>query len=303
MKFYMDFEATRFSNQIIDIGCLAENGNSFHSLVKPGDKKGKVDRFITELTGITNEMLADAPAADQAFIDLYKFVKQNQIFADDDTPEYIFYGNSDKAFINSTIKYMSDFEAITFAKSIIGSYVDYSEEVRKFFKSDKPFPLRNVYKLISISELINDEPKHSALEDSAMLRYINDELEKKCSPEDVVLLKSLPTPKKPVLVSDLEQKTKMPEIYLSWGENHYKKWESVTGADGNNYFIKATAISGDNIMYFPNMEVAVLWVVKYITNKSPKDEKHLKNVEEKIKKALKDNSIKYNMTWEEKNND
>ena len=29
MKFFMDFEATRFSNRIISIGCGAENGNTF----------------------------------------------------------------------------------------------------------------------------------------------------------------------------------------------------------------------------------------------------------------------------------
>ena len=44
MKFYLDFEATRFSNRIISIGCVAENGNTFSTLVKPGKKK-KVDSF------------------------------------------------------------------------------------------------------------------------------------------------------------------------------------------------------------------------------------------------------------------
>ena len=56
MKFCLDFEATRFSNRIISIGCVAENGNTFYTLVKPVNK-AKVDRFITELTGITNAML------------------------------------------------------------------------------------------------------------------------------------------------------------------------------------------------------------------------------------------------------
>lgn len=62
MKFFMDFEATRFSNRIISIGCVAENGNTFTTLVHPGKKK--VDKFITELTGITNEMLEAAPDPD-----------------------------------------------------------------------------------------------------------------------------------------------------------------------------------------------------------------------------------------------
>ena len=35
MKFYIDFEATQPENEIIAIGACAENGATFHSLVKP----------------------------------------------------------------------------------------------------------------------------------------------------------------------------------------------------------------------------------------------------------------------------
>lgn len=60
-----DFETTgldRFYDDIIEIGALKiENGivvESFSSLIKPPNP---IDSFITELTGITNEMVADAP--------------------------------------------------------------------------------------------------------------------------------------------------------------------------------------------------------------------------------------------------
>ena len=33
MKFYIDFEATQYTENIISIGCVAENGDSFSSLV------------------------------------------------------------------------------------------------------------------------------------------------------------------------------------------------------------------------------------------------------------------------------
>lgn len=50
-------------DEIIEIGAIKiENGiavDSFNSLIKP---KNKIDEFITELTGITNEMLVDAPS-------------------------------------------------------------------------------------------------------------------------------------------------------------------------------------------------------------------------------------------------
>jgi DNA polymerase III alpha subunit (gram-positive type) len=102
MNFYLDFEAMRFSNRIISIGCVAENGATFKTLVQHGTKK-KVDKFITELTGITNEMLADAPTADAAFRALYEFICLN---SDNTTPFYYTYGNSDVDFIKATLKSM-----------------------------------------------------------------------------------------------------------------------------------------------------------------------------------------------------
>ena len=72
MKFYLDLEAARFSNYIISIGCVCENGKTFSTFVKLPKKK-KVDKFITELTGITNDMLRNAPTADEAFNLLFDF--------------------------------------------------------------------------------------------------------------------------------------------------------------------------------------------------------------------------------------
>ena len=102
MNFYIDFEALQFSEQIINIGCLAENGKSFETYVKP-PKGEKVNKFITDLTGITNEMLAGAPSADEAFSDLFDFIIDN---SDDTKPCYYCYGDSDKGFIAKTLKKM-----------------------------------------------------------------------------------------------------------------------------------------------------------------------------------------------------
>jgi DNA polymerase III epsilon subunit-like protein len=76
MRFYIDLEATRFSNRIISIGVVAENGKSYYSLVKPAGKV-KVDKFITALTGITNEMVAAAPTADEVFNQVFDFIELN----------------------------------------------------------------------------------------------------------------------------------------------------------------------------------------------------------------------------------
>ena len=129
MKFFLDFEAMRFTNKIISIGCVAENGNTFESLVKPSDKK-KVDKFITELTGITNEMLVDAPNADVAFANLFKFIADN---AKGTVPEYYVYGNCDADFLKATVKSMRNPLSIMCAQAIAGNLIDYASVVKKFF--------------------------------------------------------------------------------------------------------------------------------------------------------------------------
>ena len=75
MNFYVDFEATQFSNRIISIGCTNELGEKFETLVKPvnGDK---INKFITDLTGITPEMVENAPTADEAFNALLKTLEE-----------------------------------------------------------------------------------------------------------------------------------------------------------------------------------------------------------------------------------
>lgn len=76
MNFYLDFEATQFSERVISIGCVCDNGNEFYTLVRP-PKGDKVNGFITRLTGITQEMVKNADIADVAFIALRSFVRKN----------------------------------------------------------------------------------------------------------------------------------------------------------------------------------------------------------------------------------
>ena len=52
MRYFIDFEASQFAEEIISVGCVDESGRSFYSLVRPKKPK-KVTDFITKLTGIT----------------------------------------------------------------------------------------------------------------------------------------------------------------------------------------------------------------------------------------------------------
>lgn len=130
MKFYLDFEATQFSNRIISIGCVSETGESFNTLVKPA-RGEKISPFITKLTGITNEQIQDAPSADEAFMEFYRWIQR--VSGLDIVPTFYVYGN-DSNFIDHTIKYMTEFSAIMAASAIKGAMVDYSKEVLRTSK-------------------------------------------------------------------------------------------------------------------------------------------------------------------------
>ncbi|WP_274650081.1 3'-5' exonuclease [Paenibacillus humicola] len=83
-----DLETTGFypynGDEILSIGAVTLKGDrlqdnrSFYSLVNP---KRKVPKHITELTGITNDMVADAPDLMQALHDFMEFVGKRMLIA------------------------------------------------------------------------------------------------------------------------------------------------------------------------------------------------------------------------------
>ena len=69
MKYFIDFEATQFTNEIIEIGCINEYGDVFHSYIKA---KKKLTSFITNLTGITQDIINEAPSTDEVFENFFE---------------------------------------------------------------------------------------------------------------------------------------------------------------------------------------------------------------------------------------
>ena len=285
MNFYLDFEATRFSNRIISIGCVAGTGETFETYVNPGDKK-KVDRFITELTGITNEMLVDAPNADIAFKMLYDFIEAN---SDGEAPAYYVYGNSDVDFINSTLRHMSDTQACVCAQAIAGNLIDYASVVKKFFVAKSDLALRKVYMLIQEQkELVQ---KHDALEDARMLETVVEHLHDKCKPEDKDTILAMPSQPRP------QTGKKAPTIFQKW--NNQPKWEAETGADETHWMLKCVDQHCGNAMYFNDFNTAALWVIKYIArNVSPKNADSVRKIEAALKSAPQTGKCRYNCYWE-----
>lgn len=293
MDFYLDFEATRFSNRIISIGCSAGDGATFSTLVKPVKKDDKVDKFITKLTGITNEMLADAPSADEAFANLFDFMVEH---GDSKQPTYYVYGNCDIDFLKATVKYMTNTKACMCVHAIMGGLVDYAPTVRKFFSANADLSLRKVYMLVKCyDEMIQ---KHDALEDAIMLQTVVENLYDKCKPEDKEILMAMPTQKKPKIAGS---GARVPQYFLDW--NAGTKADAKTDGTAEDWTIRAEDRDGA-YTYFKAMEMAVMWTIKFqAKNLSPKNQTHI----DRVKKAIERNSQQkehraYNCFWTLKNN-
>ncbi len=290
MNFYIDFEATQFTEEIISIGCVAENGNTFNCLVCPSDPK-KITRFITELTGITREMVEEyGYSPEAAFAHLYQFVKSNN---GDEIPTYYCYGGSDKVFIKNTIKHMKNLNMIIFASSIQALMVDYSNTVKNYL-SVNGLSLKKLVALIRHVEAV--EQDHDALADALMLKECFEGLNTLEKPEPVI---------KPIinkgghptfqaaftqLVNEqgLLQPVKLIGREYSLEEVRYLRklrledWGAVKAADvtgdanETNWKVKLTHIKTGAVKYFTEPWVAAMFFNGYVlTGRSPKAPKSL----------------------------
>lgn len=279
MNFYLDFEALQFSGYIISIGCVNEKGQQFKTLVRPPEGE-RVTNFITNLTGITNEMLAVAPSADEAFIHFFNYLATN---GDDKPPQYYCYGDTDVDFLRHTMNYMTDVYAYTLAQAMSNSLIDYSKDVKTFFVSPHRIALRKVYNLIKEEE--NDQ-KHDALEDAMMLAEVVEKMKSKCRPEDNAVLAAMPAQAKPA-------HKKAPEMFLEWPNN---MWDADTRATPTNWQVCATC--NDKTKYFDSLDTAALWAIKYITRGfSPKKQGDIDTIARTIMNRIQNGRSYCNFKW------
>lgn len=309
MKFYLDFEATQFSNQIISIGCVSDNSMSFNTLVKP--TKGKINNFITGLTGITMEDVETAPTADEAFLSFYDYCKlETRDFAV--MPKFYCYGNSDTDFLRDTIKTMTNFKAIMFATTIANNLIDYSRDVKQYFGMVHPLALKKVVALIEKEQEI--EQKHNALEDALMLREVVSHLDE--ITESREMLKTFfPNNFKTtnqnnnnnsnnITVKPLWNKNrkKAPKFVQEWQEKN--KFDVCTFADESNYVVKCwIEDQEDYVKYFDSQETACIWTNFFLKNTSTKRAYEVNLTNKNIMKASRKKTTYCNFYWEVKEND
>lgn len=255
MKFYLDFEAAQYTERITSIGCICENGKMFKTYVKlpEGEKVGKEVAALTHLT--TDFLNEHGITADEAFKGFYAWVREQG----NDTPIYYVYGDSDKHFIEQTMKKMSSLTALTFASSIIYFMKDYSNTVKEHY--GVRLGLNKLYNLMKQEE---NEQKHDALEDAVMLSYIAENLDKISIEMPVETVR-----KKEKKIEDKAWKNRKNKIL-----NYYHKWEkrkrhhTMKTTDGNEndwsycvYHISAN--KQRDKFYFKDFDMLVAWAIKF----------------------------------------
>ena len=162
MRFFLDFEATQPENEIIAIGAVAENGATFHTLVKP--QLSSISPYVSQLTHISPEALEKAPNIDKALIDfdLWMMSQESDIMK----CRFIAYGDDSK-FIKSTLPAITNDHAFTVAAILMAKIEDCYDATRKFFHGT--IKLVHAFNYV---QSVETEQKHNPLEDAMMLQKV-----------------------------------------------------------------------------------------------------------------------------------
>lgn len=94
-----------FANELIEVSAIKYNGtkkiDSFTTLIKP---KVRIPYYITNITGITNEMVQNSPVVEDVMPSLIQFIGNNPIIAHNANFDYKFIQNySNNAFSKNTL--------------------------------------------------------------------------------------------------------------------------------------------------------------------------------------------------------
>lgn len=290
MNFYVDFEATQFSERIISFGCVAEDGETFFSLVQPLSQ-WRITSFITELTGITAEQIKTAPNTNEVFHSFYTWV-ENKLWISTERPNFICYGNCDGRFIERTLKDVTDRNAAMALANMLINLKDYSGLVAEKFGGQ--IGLKRAYNTI---KEINEPQNHDALEDAKMLKYVLENL-----PSEPVKELAAPVYKPKPVASAPKGDIEIPEFYNKWATPKGKKvkFEVDTFANEDDWKYKVTDSMGLHTVYFNSLEIMSYWVVKYLKQGKPYISANLKNIRDNIVKSFETGKMVYGFKWEEK---
>ena len=146
----LDLETTGLDptwNEIIEIGAIKIRGldivDTFSQLVKPSEP---IDDFIAELTGITNEMVADAPTIEEVLPTFLQFVGNDVVVGHN---------------VNFDINFLYDNCVQILGYGFTNDYVDTMRLSRRLFPEERH------HRLCDLEERFNlhNEAAHRALSD------------------------------------------------------------------------------------------------------------------------------------------
>lgn len=256
MRYFIDFEATQFTNEIISIGCVKETGETFYSLVKVD--RNKMTNFITNLTGITKEDIEEAPTADEVFDKFYDWV-----IADNEKAIFYCYGNGDLAFILKNLNNSGTLKSQMILSLLRSNLIDYAKRVVNHFGLIKSIALKKVVAYYRGVEEV--EQNHNSLEDALFLKEVYDHISKE---EEIV---SCPFPE---YSNENKQLTKSDVKIITLKKQYF--------FDNNDF---ALAIykkrKGKILKIFSNKEEALQFVLKALGPKNAENAKDI-NIYEKI---------------------
>lgn len=261
MNYFIDFEATQFSNGIISVGCVAENGAAFYTIV---NTKHKVTPFITDLTGITPEAVDAAPSQERVFENMFDWV-----FNENTVPHFYCYGNCDKDFVKNNFRDCKSFKAKAMLGYLYTDLQDYSTEVKMHFGLCKNISLKKVADYYRGKE---EDQRHNSLEDAQMLKFVWENIQKNECEFDV-----------------------FPE-YMEQQFN--KKIEAEAPSISEKSYTVCRMKNGKVIEYYPSLGAAIKWAYEQIPAGEERDKTSLKTIARGIKRAAKDPKKKYrNFKW------
>lgn len=265
MKYFIDFEATQFSEEIISVGCIREDGETFYSLVAPA--KGKITPFITNLTGITKEMLDTAMNPDAVFEMFYDWA-----FINDDSPDFFVWGDSDVAFLKQTFKRTTSRKARMAIGYVCGSITNYA---KKFCKTAK---IENCSLIKAVNTLVNKDvvQTHNALDDAVML----------CSVYNVVSNISVTELKEKMAFLASPKEEKKTEEKIKWTNMGLKK--------GTICIVNK---KGEALQIFATLNEATDWILNNKISDAQRDATNKNRVLRKIQNAYNGGHQYFGFLW------
>lgn len=170
---FLDFEGTQFSHEMISIGAIlcniGVNGKikKYHKVFELYVKsKNKIGKYVTNLTGITEEKLA---AEGISFVDaMEQFRKYCGV--NFKRAAFATFGSHDIRIINQSVVYNID-APVEICRHIQKNHIDMSEIISEFIKDENnnPMSLVNYCKLFNIPE---NGPAHNAAVDAIELAHL-----------------------------------------------------------------------------------------------------------------------------------